>query len=216
MKKILSLLICVATINISCQKKTATSQSQNSIIDTLIEKPTFAYFDDDNIKDKLEILARPNAEKLSYEFSISMSDKVIRIPILNNSVLYNNKYSDYYLSDPIVKNKIVNLRIEYSNQTTIPNISGEKKDLVENIKFRFDSKNNNIQIIGYDVSYSKEGKGKFEKSFNFLTGNYFSKNNYKSKNKESSGSARELKNIYINNWNSSFINKILLYGSDVE
>ncbi|CAD0224497.1 protein of unknown function [Chryseobacterium sp. JV274] len=53
-------------------------------------------------------------------------NKTVEIPIINNSILYNNAESDYYLSDPIIKNKIIIIRVDYADQITKPNISGER------------------------------------------------------------------------------------------
>ncbi|WP_110009225.1 hypothetical protein [Chryseobacterium sp. 2VB] len=118
------------------------------------------YFDDDHIKDKAIIKAKQNTELSSFILSIDLSslNKTVEIPILNNSILYNNTEADYYLSDPIINNKIITIRVDYADQVTKPNISGEKKNVIEKMKFRFDNKNKKIQVIGYDLSYKKGKK----------------------------------------------------------
>lgn len=217
MKKIFFLVVCVMVINISCQKKEITMDNfTRSTIDTLREQPEVLYFDDDRIKDKAEVLAKPNNEVLNYElsFHLSTSNKAIEIPILNNRILYNNDYSAYYISEPVIKNKIMEIRVDYADQITVPNNSGEKKNLIEKIKFN--AKNKKIQIIGYDLSYTKEKKGNYVKSFNFITGKYYSSCSFNKEKKEASGWASELQDIYIENWNTNFLNKISLYGNEIE
>jgi len=219
MKKIFFLIVCVTVINISCQKKEITMDNfTRSTIDTLNEQHKVLYFDNDSIKDEVEILARPDNEILNFglSFHLSTLNKTIEIPILNNSILYNNAYSVYYLSDPLIKDKIIGLRIDYAGQITKPNISGEKKSLTEKIKFRYNTKNKKIQIIGYDLSYTKEKKGNYVKSFNFITGKYYSSCSFNKEKKEISGWVSEFQDIYIENWNTNFLNKITLYGNEIE
>ncbi|WP_160139943.1 hypothetical protein [Chryseobacterium sp. c4a] len=189
-----------------------------STIDTLYEQPKSLYFDDDNIKDTAKIQEKNSNELLNFILYIYLSslNKTLEIPILNNSILYNNVEADYYLSDPIIKDKVIEIRIDYADRTTKPNISGEKKSLTENIKFRFNSKNKKIQIIGYDLSYIKDGKRNYKKSFNFITGKYYASCYLDREKKDTSGWAAELQNVYIDNWNSDFINKLLLYGNEIE
>ncbi|WP_223600479.1 hypothetical protein [Chryseobacterium sp. GVT01B] len=129
-------------------------------IDIIKSQYRALYFDDDNIKDKAVIKAKQNTELSSFILYIYLSslNKTVEIPILNNSILYNNTEADYYLSDPIIKNKIITIRVDYADQITKPNISGERKNLIEKIKFRFDTKNKKIQVIGYDLSYTKAKK----------------------------------------------------------
>ncbi|SDQ17126.1 hypothetical protein SAMN05421664_0865 [Chryseobacterium soldanellicola] len=218
MKKIFFLVVCVTVINISCQKKGIIDNFTKSPIDTLSERPTILYFDDDDIKDKVEIISKPDNKILNFKLSVHLStlNKSIEIPILNNSILYNNKYSAYYISDPVIKNKIIEFRIDYADHITVPNNSGEKKNLIEKIKIRFNLKSKKIQIIGYDLTYSKENKNKYTKSFNFITGKYYSSCYFDNDKKETSGWASELQNIYIQNWNHDFLNKISLYGNEIE
>lgn len=159
--------------NISCKKNNIDSIITKSTIDTQYKT---LYFDDDKIKDKVEVKATQKIELSSFVLSIYLStlNKTIEIPFLNNSILYNNIEAAYYLSDPIIKDKVIELRIDYADQITKPNISGERKDLIEKIKFRFDTKNKKIQIIGYDLTYTKDKERNYTKSFNFLIGKYYS------------------------------------------
>lgn len=126
-------------------------------IDTIETQYETPYLDDDNIKDKAQIKAKQSNELSSFVLSIYLSslNKTVEIPILNNSFLYNNTEADYYLSDPIINNKVITIRVDYADQITKPNISGERKNMIEKIKFRFDTKNKKIQVIGYDLSYTK-------------------------------------------------------------
>lgn len=151
MKPILTLL---TLISFSCKENHART------IDTIKSQYQALYFDDDNIKDKAVIKAKQNTELSSFILSIYLSslNKTVEIPILNNSILYNNTEAGYYLSDPIIKNKIITIRVDYADQITKPNISGERKNLIEKIKFRFDTKNKKIQVFGYDLSYTKAKK----------------------------------------------------------
>ncbi|SEM42162.1 hypothetical protein SAMN05421856_103131 [Chryseobacterium taichungense] len=86
-------------------------------IDTLYEPNESLFFDNDNINDDVKILAKPDNEMLNFELSFHLStlNETIEAPVLNNSILYNNDYSVYYVSDPIIKGKIVELRVEYAD-----------------------------------------------------------------------------------------------------
>lgn len=115
-----------------------------------------------------------NDDEIIQSFlSISLSSlkKDVKINILNNSILYNNKESDYYQFMRVINDKICEVRVEYANQESVPNMYGERRNLVEKIKYRFIDKNNKIQIIGYDLSYQKDTIF-ITKSFNFITGKY--------------------------------------------
>lgn len=192
-------------------------ENNTKAIDTVKTQNKTLYFDDDNIKDKAVINSKQNTELSSFILSIFLSslNKTVEIPILNNSILYNNTEADYYLSDPIINNKIITIRVDYADQVTKPNISGEKKNVIEKMKFRFDNKNKKIQVIGYDLSYTKAKKN-YSKSFNFITGKFYSSSSFDGKKEETSGWASELQNIYIENWNSDFIGKLSLYGNEIE
>lgn len=218
MKNIFFLLACIIFGNISCKKGNTENNFVQSSKDTLDSYYETLYFDDDNIKDKIEVKAKQNPEfSSSFILSTYLSslNKTVEIPILNNSILYNNIEADYYLSDPIIKNKIITLRVDYADQITKPNISGEKKNVIEKMKFRFDPKNKKIQVIGYDLSYSKAKKN-YSKSFNFITGKFYCSSYFDGKKEETSGWAQELQNIYSENLNRDFLNKILLYGNEIE
>ncbi|WP_336703328.1 hypothetical protein [Chryseobacterium indologenes] len=210
MKPFLTLLPLISFF-LSCKENNVRALDTN---ESQYETP---YFDDDNIKDKAVIKAKQNTELSSFILSIYLSslNKTVEIPILNNSILYNNAEADYYLSDPIIKNKIITIQVDYADQITKPNISGERKNLIEKIKFRFDTKNKKIQVIGYDLSYTKAKKN-YSKSFNFITGKFYSTSSFDGKKEEASGWASELQNIYIENLNRDFFNKLLLYGNEIE
>ncbi len=210
MKPILTLLTLISFF-FSCKENNVKA------IDAIESQYETPYFNDDNIKDKAVIKAKQNTELSSFILSIYLSslNKTVEIPILNNSILYNNTETDYYLSDPIIKNKIITIRVDYADQITKPNISGERKNLIEKIKFRFDTKNKKIQVIGYDLSYTKAQKN-YSKSFNFITGKFYSTSSFDGKEEESSGWASELQNIYIENLNRNFFNKLSLHGNEIE
>ncbi|WP_431608748.1 hypothetical protein [Chryseobacterium sp. 'Rf worker isolate 10'] len=209
MKKIFLLL--PLSFFFSCKENNAKA------IDSIDTQNKTLYFDDDNIKDKAVIKSKQNTELSSFILSIYLSslNKTVEIPMLNNSVLYNNTEADYYLSDPIINNKIITIRVDYADQVTKPNISGEKKNVIEKMKFRFDNKNKKIQVIGYDLSYTKAKKN-YSKSFNFITGKFYSTSSFDGKKEETSGWTSELQNIYIENLNSDFFNKLLLHGNEIE
>ncbi|PQL93155.1 hypothetical protein C4S77_05715 [Apibacter adventoris] len=189
-----------------------------STIDSLVEKPKLLYFDDDNIEDKAQIQEKNSTKFLNFILKIYLSSqsKTIEIPVLNNSILYNNIKTDYYVSDPIIKGKIIELSVDYANQVTKKNISGEKKNLIEKIKFRYDIYNKKIQVIGYDLSYTKDNNGTYTKSFNLITGKYYSTYYLGDNKKRTSGWTSELQNIYAEDWNQDLLNKILLYGNEME
>ncbi|WP_146105659.1 hypothetical protein [Apibacter adventoris] len=218
MKRILSLVIFALTINISCQKKEVIHNMTESTIDSLVEKPKLLYFDDDNIEDKAQIQEKNSTKFLNFVLKIYLSSqsKTIEIPVLNNSILYNNIKTDYYVSDPIIKGKIIELSVDYANQVTKKNISGEKKNLIEKIKFRYDIHNKKIQVIGYDLSYTKDNNGAYTKSFNLIAGKYYSTYYLGNNKKRTSGWTSELQNIYAEDWNQDLLNKILLYGNERE
>lgn len=195
--------------NITIDNKTVTPN--------FIQKDTL-YFDNDNIQDNAEILAKENPDFLNFVLSIHLSSlhKTVEIPVLNNSILYNNVRAAYYLSDPIIKNKVIELRIDYADHMTRKNMSGEKKGLTERFKIRFNPENKKIQIIGYDVRYSKEDKSKYIRSFNFITGKYYSSRDFNGKKKDISGLSSELQNVYVENWNDNFLHKLSIYGMDIK
>lgn len=58
MRKMFFLVVCILTINISCQKKNTINNSSKSNIDTLYEPPKSLYFDNDNIKDEVKIQSK--------------------------------------------------------------------------------------------------------------------------------------------------------------
>ncbi|MBB6329277.1 hypothetical protein HNP24_000227 [Chryseobacterium sediminis] len=217
MRTLVFLLVCIIVGNISCKKNSTEHNFEKHSQDTIESQYETPYFDDDNIKDKAVIKAKQNTELSSFILSIYLSslNKTVEIPILNNSILYNNTEADYYLSDPIIKNKIITIRVDYADQITKPNISGERKNLIEKIKFRFDTKNKKIQVIGYDLSYTKAKKN-YSKSFNFITGKFYSTSSFNGKKEEASSWASELQNIYIENLNRDFFNKLLLHGNEIE
>ncbi|WP_312391247.1 hypothetical protein [Chryseobacterium sp.] len=216
MKKIIILLVCIITPSISCKKSTLNGSIKSSFVET--SQSELLYFDNDNIPDKAEIKATNNNEYSGFSLLIYLSTlkKTIEIPVYNNSILYNNIYADYYLGEPIIKDKVIELRIDYADKMTVANVSGEKKDLSEKIKYRFNLANKKIQIIGYDLSYMKDQKGKYNKSFNFITGKYYSSKNFNGQESEASGWSSEIQNIFTENWNNNFINKLIIYGNDIE
>lgn len=174
-------------------------------------------FDNDSLNDDFKILYNED-EIVQSVLSVFLSSqkKEIKINLLNNSVLYNNKESAYYTFFTVSEKKICTVRIEYADQESIQNISGEKKDLTEKIKFRFNDKNKKIQVIGYELSYQKDTKF-ITKSFNLITGKYVvtQKNNGKTSSVE--GWSAELENIYVENWDFPFVrDKIFWYGEEVE
>lgn len=216
MKKIIILLVCIIIPSISCKKSALNNSIKSSFVET--SQSELLYFDNDNIPDKAEIRATKNNEHSSFSLLIYLSTlkKTIEIPVYNNSILYNNIYADYYLGEPIIKDKVIELRVDYADKMTVPNVSGEKKDLSEKIKYRFNPNNKKIQVIGYDLSYIKDQKKKYNKSYNFITGKYYSSKNFNGKKSEASGWASEIQNIFTENWNYNFMHKIILYGNDVE
>jgi hypothetical protein len=218
MKKIFFLLMCIIIIHVSCKKNDNVNNFIKSTVNTIDESYETLYFDDDHIKDKVEIKAKQNIELSNFVLSINLSslNKTLEIPIINNSILYNNTESDYYISDPIIKNKIIELTIDYADQTTKPNISGDKKNLTEKIKFRYNSENKKVQITGYDLNYIKNKNRKYTKSFNFITGKYSASYLFGKEKRDTSGWALELQNIYTDDWNRDFLNKILFYGNEAE
>lgn len=217
MRKIFFLIICVTIINISCQKKGIDGNFTKPIVDTLYEKPK-VYFDDDNIEDNVQVIAKPDKKILNYEISVYLSTlpTTIEMPILNNSVLYNNNYSVYYVSDPVIEKKTIKFQVDYPDQEAVSNNLEGKKNLVEKFKIRFNAENKRIQIIGYEVNYTKGKIRNYSKSFNFITGKYYASSYFDGEKKEVSGWSSKLQNIYIENWDYNFLNNLLFYGNEIE
>lgn len=173
----------------------------------------YSKFDNDSIEDKF--MFEKNDDEIIQSFlSISLSSlkKDVKINILNNSILYNNKESDYYQFMRVINDKICEVRVEYANQESVPNMYGERRNLVEKIKYRFIDKNNKIQIIGYDLSYQKDTIF-ITKSFNFITGKYIAMRKEKGqKNVTANGWSAEFENnIYTEDWNLSFMQNTIFW-----
>ncbi|MFC6269851.1 hypothetical protein [Frigoriflavimonas asaccharolytica] len=217
-KNNLSLVIILLIFGISCKKNNISTIYTKNNIDTLFEQPKNLYFDGDNIIDTVKIRSKSVEKVQNFELLLHLSTlgQIIEIPIINNSILYNNNYSVYYVSDPIISDENIQIRIDYADQVTKLNISGEKKNLIEKIKYRFDVKNRKIQIIGYELSYNKNKNSNYKKSFNFITGKYYSSSDVNGIKKDGSGWSMELENIYIKTWDSKFLSKLLMYGNEVE
>ena len=238
MKKLITFLILVFALQ-SCESKThkevkinknnttkVQDISQNGSTeewtkekDDEIAGIVYSKFDNDNLEDKF--MFEKNDDEIIQSFlSISLSSlkKDVKINILNNSVLYNNNESAYYQFVRVTDDKICEVRVEYANQESVPNIYGERKNLIETIKYRFNDKNNKIQIIGYDLSYQKDTIF-ITKSFNFITGKYIAVRKEKGqKNITANGWSAEFENnIYIEDWNLSFMqDKIFWTLSEIE
>ena len=211
---ILTLLFLIFSNQTFAQKTEWTKEQEDEI--TGDQK---AKFDDDNLVDYFSTTHLNDEDNmLRNVLSINLSSlkSEIKINLLNNSILYNNKKSAYYTFCTINENKICEVVFDYMDQIAIPNISGEKKDLKEKLKFRFNPNNKKVQVIGYELSY-KKGSKIVKKSFNFLTGKYIATCKNKGKTTNGSGWAKELQNIYVENWNVTFLrDKIFWYGDEVE
>jgi len=225
MNRIFSLLILISLFQ-SCENKTEKTiekpgqSKENSEVWTKekereIAGSLYAKFDDDKLHDDFNILRNDDDIIQSFlSVSLSSENKDVKINLLNNSVLYNNVESDYYTFFTVDEKKVCTVTIEYADQESIPNISGEKKDLTEKLKYRFDSKNRKIQVIGYELSYRKGAKS-IAKSFNLITGKFTVKKNGKASIED--GWAKELENIDVENWTFPFVrDKIFWYGESVE
>lgn len=176
-------------------------------------------FDDDTIPDHFKIVK--NEDEIVQSFlsaNLSAIKREVNINILNNSVLYNREGVDYWTFFKFINNKILEIRVEYPDQTSVPNISGERKDLVERIKYRFNVENRRIQIIGYDLSYRKDAFF-ITKSINFITGKYIVRRKEKgNKDVVTDGWSAEFENkIYSEDWNLPILrDKIFWVGNDME
>jgi hypothetical protein len=184
-----------------------------------LDETRTAKFDNDDLPDSFMLQKNSDEDEIAqYILSVSLSSlkKEIKINVLNNSILYNNNKSTYHQSFKFINDKICEVTIEYPNQKSIPNMSGEKKNLIEKIKYRFDNQNHKIQVIGYHLSYQK-GTKFITKSFNFVTGKYIAVQKNNGKNSTASGWSAELENIYAKDWNFPFVrDKIFWYGEEVE
>jgi hypothetical protein len=197
------------------EKKEITPKFEKKALD----ETRTAKFDDDDLPDSFMLQKNNDEDEIAqYILYVSLSSlkKEIKINILNNSVLYNNNKSVYYQSFKFINDKICEVTIKYPNQKSISNISGEKKNLIEKIKYRFDNQNHKIQVIGYHLSYQKDTRF-ITKSFNFITGKYIAVKKNNGKTSTASGWSSELENIYAKDWNFPFVrDKIFWYGEEVE
>jgi hypothetical protein len=174
-------------------------------------------FDDDSLVDYFSI-AKNEDEIVQSILSIYLSSqkKEIKINLINNSILYNNIETAYYTFFTVTAKKICVITIEYPDQESIQNISGEKKNLTEKIKYRFNSQNQKVQVIGYELFYQK-GTKFITKSFNFITGKYLATRKSNGKTSTVNGWSAELENIYVENWDFPFVReKIFWLGAEVE
>jgi len=198
----------------SCKNKPK-KESLNGESD--LNKTQTAKFDGDDLPDSF-IIQKGRDENIHYILSVSLSklNTEVKILLLNNSILYNNNESYYNQSIKLINDKICEVTIKYPNQKSIPNISGEKKNLVEKIKYNFDSNKNRIRVISYDLSYQKDTRD-ITKSFNFVTGKFIAIQKNNGKTTSTSGWSADLENIYVEDWNIPFVrDKIFWYGNEVE
>ncbi|MDA6069151.1 hypothetical protein NJT12_05920 [Flavobacterium sp. AC] len=227
MNKLFALFILIFSLQ-SCENKTGKKIKDSHQIKEKAEEWTkeqeeelagslSVKFDDDSLVDNFNILFNEDEIAQSVlSVYLSSQKKEVKINLLNNSVLYNNKESAYYTFFTINEKKICIVTIQYADQESIPNISGEKKDLVEKIRLRFNNQNHKIQVIGYDVSYQKETKS-ITKSFNFITGKYIATSKIDGKTSTVDGWSAELENIYAEDWNFPLVrDKIFWIGEEVE
>ncbi|SHL20221.1 hypothetical protein [Flavobacterium chilense] len=203
--------------NVDSYQKNDNTDEQIKEKDRAITRSLSAKFDNDNLVDDFKI-EKNEDEIVQNVLSIFLSSqkKEIKINLINNSILYNNKESIYYTLFTVTEKKICIVTLRYANQKSIPNISGEKKNLIEKIKYRFDNKNHKIRVIGYELSYQRNTKF-ITKSFNFITGKYIAIQKDNGKNSTMSGWAAELENVYAENWDFPFLrDKIFWYGNEIE
>lgn len=203
------------TIEKSHQEKTEKEWTKEEVRE--LTGSLYAKFDDDNIDEDFNII-KNNDDIVQSVLSVSLSSekKDVEINLLNNSVLYNNNESYYYTFFNVDNKKVCTVTIEYAEQETIPAISGEKKNLTEKIKYRFNNQNRKIQVIGYELSYQKASKF-ITKSFNFITGKFIVTKKENGKTSNENGWAEELENIYVEDWTFPFVrDKIFWYGNGAE
>lgn len=227
MNKLLTVFVLIISLQ-SCENKTgkgveklfpekAEKQKWTKEKDRELAGSLYAKFDDDDIDDDFNII-KNNEDIVQSVLSIFLSSEKeeVKINLLNNSILYNNKESDYYTFFNVNDKKVCTVTIEYADQETIPAISGERKNLAEKIKYRFDNQSRKIQVIGYELSYQK-GKKSITKSFNFITGKFIVTKKENGKTSNENGWAEELENIYVEDWTFPFVrDKIFWYGDSVE
>jgi len=226
MNNLLTILILILIIQ-SCENKTEKmiekshqEKTEKECTKEEVRELTgslYAKFDDDDIDEDFNII-KNNDDIVQSVLSVSLSSekKDVEINLLNNSVLYNNNESDYYTFFNVDNKKVCTVTIEYAEQETIPAISGEKKNLTEKIKYRFNNQNRKIQVIDYELSYQKASKF-ITKSFNFITGKFIVTRKENGKTSNENGWAEELENIYVEDWTFPFVrDKIFWYGDGAE
>ena len=177
----------------------------------------YAKFDNDDLDDDFSIVK--NEDKLVQSVLtvfLSAQKKEPKFNLINNSILYDNTEAVYNTFFTVSEKKACTIRTEYAELESIQNISGEKKNLIEKIKLRFNNQKQKIQVIGYELSYRKDAKY-VTKSFNFITGKYIAASKFNNKTKTVDGWSAELQNIYAENWNFPFLrDKISWYGEAIE
>lgn len=192
---------------------------EEKIRDAEIAGSLSSKFDDDTIPDHFKIVKNEDEIVQSVlSANLSAIKREINIDILNNSILYNRRGVYYWTFFKFINDKILEIRVEYPDQQSLPNISGERKDLVEKIKYRFNVENRRIQIIGYDLSYRKDAIF-ITKSINFITRKYIVSRKEKGKNDviTDGWSAEFENNIYSEDWNLPFLrDKIFWVGNETE
>jgi len=204
------------SIEDSSQKKDNTEEWTKEK-DREIAGSLYAKFDNDDLDDDFNIVKNEDelVQKVLSVF-LSAQKKKHKFNLINNSILYNNAEAFYSTFFTVSEKKVCTIRIEYAELESIQNISGEKKNLIEKIKLRFNNQKQKIQVIGYELSYRKDAKY-ITKSFNFITGKYIAASKFNNRTKTVDGWSAELQNIYADNWIFPFLrDKIFWYGEEIE
>ena len=144
----------------------------------------FMLFDNDSINDTA-ILAQDKSEFSSYKLLVFLSNKNKTYEI---NLISLNDFSIYPLQIKARKNVI---EFGYFEDGTAA--------FGRFIKLRYNSKKEQIQVIGYDVEYKSSPTEYINKSYNLITGDYIVKRTYNDESKKISTEKFSGKNIFFKN-----------------
>ena len=144
----------------------------------------FMLFDNDSINDTA-ILAQDKSEFSSYKLLIFLSNKNKTYEI---NLISLNDFSIYPVQIKARKNVI---EFGYFEDGTAA--------FGRFIKLRYNSKKEQIQVIGYDVEYKSSPTEYINKSYNLITGDYIVKRTYYDESKKISTEKFSGKNIFFKN-----------------
>lgn len=167
----------------------------------------FLNFDDDSIND-IAVLVQDNSGFPSYKLVLFLTsqNKTFEIDLISL-----NDFSIYPVQIKVKKNVV---EFGYYEEGTAA--------FGRFIKLRYNTKKNQIQVIGYDVTYKSSQTEYIDKSYNLVTGKYIVKRTYYDENskvniQEFSGKNDFFKNnVFVENLDREMIVNLDDVGSKYE